>query len=334
MSNNRIEYIDLAKGFCIILVVFNHIHKTYDAPYLLADCFKMFRIPLYFFLSGLFFKNYEGIYGFIIRKINKLLIPFSFFYLFTSFLLPNLFSIIGGGQFDLSLLWSFINPEFFPNFPIWFLICLFQLNVIFYVVYLISEKFNNYGIFVMTLLSGILGFLGYYLGHNKINLLMFVDTSLSALPFFYIGFISRKYTNILQPNRIDRYNLLIACCLFFITFFFAKHIDYSTNNFINASFLRVYGCGISGVFSIIFLSKTIKFIPYVSYLGKYSIMILCTHFIIITYLNVVLKKYISYDWIAIMINLVLTLSLYSFIIPFMKKYMPYVTAQKDVFIVP
>lgn len=197
MEKKRIEFIDLAKGFCIILVVFNHIHKDYDAPFLLADCFKVFRMPLYFFLSGLFFKSYESFWGFIKRKTNKLLIPFIFFFLLTSFVMPNIISVLLGGRFDLSLLWSFIYPEFFPNFPIWFLYCLFELNIMFYVIYLVAGKFKKYNLLVMTVLSLIIGFVGYYLGHIKLNLPMFIDSAMSALPFFYIGFITRKYTYIL-----------------------------------------------------------------------------------------------------------------------------------------
>ena len=118
MEKKRLEFIDLAKGFCILLVVFNHIHKTFDTQFLLDDCFKMFTMPLYFLLSGMFFNKYEGIVGFMKRRINKLLIPFVFFFLLTSFLIPNIISVLTGSFFKIELLWSFVSPEFFPNFPI------------------------------------------------------------------------------------------------------------------------------------------------------------------------------------------------------------------------
>ena len=60
-------------------------------------------------------------------------------------------------------------------------------------------------------------------------------------------------------------------------------------------------------------------------------MLLCTHYIIAYFLNLFLGKFFALSaWTAIFINLAITLSLYSLIIPFMKKYMPHVTAQKDV----
>lgn len=86
----RIKFIDLAKGMCIMLVVLYHINKRYDMYPELFKILSTFRMPLYFFLSGLFFKEYENFLGFLKRKTNKLLIPFLFFYLITSFLMPNL----------------------------------------------------------------------------------------------------------------------------------------------------------------------------------------------------------------------------------------------------
>lgn len=160
---------------------------------------------------------------------------------------------------------------------------------------------------------------------------MFIDTAMSALPFFYVGYITRKYTTLLHPNRLDRINIPIACILFIITYTFAHHVDYAANDFTNSSFLSSYGCGLTGIFFVLLLSKSIKRIPFISYLGRYSIMLLCTHFVIVVFINVLFKR-ISFPspWIAIAINLAITLSLYAFLIPFMKKYMSHVTAQKDV----
>ena len=90
MKKNRIEFVDLAKGFCICLVVFSHCCSHYHLKTPIDLTCGAFRMPLYFFLSGLFFKTYEGFDGFLKRKINKLVIPFLFFYLIGSVLLPNI----------------------------------------------------------------------------------------------------------------------------------------------------------------------------------------------------------------------------------------------------
>ena len=74
----RIEYIDMAKGFCILLVVFAHIHPDLTR-YAWGVFFDSFRMPLYFFLSGIFFKRYSGIGEFCLKKINNLIVPLLFF---------------------------------------------------------------------------------------------------------------------------------------------------------------------------------------------------------------------------------------------------------------
>ena len=88
-TKQRIEYIDLAKGFCIVLVVLVHIAAFYTYQLPGGDFFKAFRMPLYFFLSGCFFKAYRGFSDFAKRKVNKLLIPYLFWYVLTSVGVPH-----------------------------------------------------------------------------------------------------------------------------------------------------------------------------------------------------------------------------------------------------
>ena len=65
----RIEFIDLAKGICIILVVLLHIVPSANIPEL-----RFIRIPLYFILSGLFFKDYGSFRNFLKKKVNNILL--------------------------------------------------------------------------------------------------------------------------------------------------------------------------------------------------------------------------------------------------------------------
>ncbi|MBQ6050567.1 MAG: acyltransferase family protein [Bacteroidaceae bacterium] len=86
----RLPYFDLAKGVCILLVILYHLQEAYEV-YLPSDRFLLLvRMPLYYFLSGFFFKEYDGFTSFAKKKVKRLLIPFLFFYLFTSVLLPIL----------------------------------------------------------------------------------------------------------------------------------------------------------------------------------------------------------------------------------------------------
>ncbi|MCH5329005.1 MAG: acyltransferase family protein, partial [Coprobacter sp.] len=73
----RIAFIDLAKGICILLVVLYHL----DGQIFGIPNFSALRMPLYFALSGLFFKPGGDITAFTVKKTNNILIPFLFWVL-------------------------------------------------------------------------------------------------------------------------------------------------------------------------------------------------------------------------------------------------------------
>ena len=138
-QSKRIDFIDLAKGFCIILVVLTHVNTYFNIEYPLKDVLASFRMPLYFILSGIFFKTYGGFGGFLKRKVNNLLIPFFFFYLTLSFALPNFLYLCGYSvrnidSLGLKSLFNFVFLDQFSNSPIWFLLCLFWTNIMCYII--------------------------------------------------------------------------------------------------------------------------------------------------------------------------------------------------------
>jgi fucose 4-O-acetylase-like acetyltransferase len=56
IKKERIQYIDALRGFTMLLVVFAHV-ETFSFQYMenatfLGEFFKLFRMPLFFFISG------------------------------------------------------------------------------------------------------------------------------------------------------------------------------------------------------------------------------------------------------------------------------------------
>ena len=74
VKKKRIQYIDALRGFCMILIIMNHCHFTFfnkEISQLLVNT----RVPFFFFLSGLFFKQYSSFKEFCIKKLNQLVVP-------------------------------------------------------------------------------------------------------------------------------------------------------------------------------------------------------------------------------------------------------------------
>ena len=338
MNQKRIEYIDLAKGLCITLVVFYHFFTIlHDTPPFIRSL-SVFRMPLYFFLSGLFFKEYEGFIGFFLRKVNKLLIPFAFFYLVTSFALPNIlhsvfgFTVRNTESLGISGLWAFVTYEDFSNNPIWFLWVLFLVNIYFYVVLVpvkkLTSKPQNIAA-IITVVCFAIGFAGsVWLGGKYIKC-AFLDSAMSALPFFVMGYLFNRFTDILVPNRWDKLLPIIVVACFALTFYVGGKCSYRVNSYHINPILQ-YVCGMTGTLGIIFTAKILRTLPFITYWGRYSIMILCTHGLLIHCLLPLIRRAHLSTMITALVLLPIVMFSYQLIIPLMKKYLPYVTAQKDV----
>lgn len=332
-ETERVVWIDTAKGLCIFLVVSHHIfanYGMYSEKGILTDTFyffQSFRIPLYYILSGLFFKEYGGFLNFVTKKTNKIFIPCMFFYITLSVIAPWLFFIMGKDVFQLEgtsfmeLLLSIIYKEgAYPNGPVWFLLCLFQINILFYIV----NKVSSHSIILLTILSCLIGTGGLLMSYFGMNLYCNTDSAITGIPFFCFGYILRRKTNFIS-NKKPKYMEVLICTTIslFVVFLFARNAEFNFNLFANK--LTVYPCGILGAFSVLIISKCIGKIPCISYWGRYSIIILSTHYFFIYLMDYTLPSSLN-NWF---ICLLLIMAPYFLIIPVFVRYLPYVTAQKD-----
>lgn len=329
-ENKRIAWIDLAKGFCILLVVINHVAIAMQIGSSLELQAGSFKMPLYFILSGLFFKQYVNFGGFLKRKTNKLFIPFLFFFVVTS-VLPE---AIGKHQSALTVA---MQTRYIPhNNGIWFLLCLFEMNVVFYLVHLLAKAVSQrWSTAIVLAVSALLGALGLCLASNRILLPFYLDTAMTALPFFAFGYWLFRHTGFMSaPLHWLRDGLLLVVCVL-IVWYMALPFIWIENRFpfeaspVVAWPLNIYLCGFAGTMMVLLISKLLKRLPLVSFWGRYSIIILCTNQVVIFVVNHFLSRWFSGTRLLLVL-LAVTLLICHLLILFMRKYMPHVTAQKDV----
>lgn len=336
-DKKRIEWIDLAKGFCIMLVVLQHVSEETSVNYPLSVQAFGFRMPLYFILSGLFFKKYEGFVGFLKRKTNKLLIPFLFFFLIVS---VSYWALLFKNDLHAyenetlrTLFYNFVllyeKDRIMLNGPIWFLLCLFEVNILFYFVQSLAEKISEkYKTALVLILSLIIGFTGLMLGVKGINIVFYLDTALAVLPFFAFGWWLFRHSSILTSPVNYKRDILIVVACGLIVYFCAAPVKWIVNRISLQDVWVVYLVGMAGTVMVLLVAKMIGRLPVISYWGKYSIMILCTHSFFVTGLHMVLGRYMSGSALLLTVFVLSMFGSY-LLIPFMKRYMPHVTAQKD-----
>lgn len=322
--HRRIDFIDLTKGLCIILVIMTHVGGVFS-PACDSAWMQCFLMPLYFFVSGLFFKSYDGFGDFLIRKINNLLIPFVVFYV-GSFLLMWGLSKALPGVFQLPVQWNELLLVFDRhaliryNPPIWFLVALFNCCILFYLIHYLRDKHLP----LFFLLSLLLSFAGFWLGKHRIELPLYLDVAMAALPFYLAGFWIRRYNFFLFPyHRFDKLIPLLVVAAALVLFFTAQPVGMRTNTYFGNLF-QTYVSAFAGIFTIMLLCKRIKHIGVVSYLGRYSIAALGIHGPLLHFFRPILEHLTSHLWIQSTLMLFIVLLTCILLTPVIVRFMPWI----------
>lgn len=325
-EKKRLEYIDLMKGICITMVILLHCGFFQGKLALINEYLKIFRMPLYFFLSGLFFKTYGGFSSFTIKKINNLVLP----YLFFSLLYLIYFTISAHNNIDYCS-WKYyffglIEPY---NYPLWFLRSLFITYTIYYILQkLISDsKLRILASFITSI------FVFYITPSIKemdnilvdwIYIYLNVLTSFFVLPYIAVAEQFKNKGLLTLSLSKSKCTLLFFVCLFLSITMYTKNFDLKSAEYGNNLFC-LYTSSFLGIFAIYFFSRIFNRVFFFSHIGRYSIIALGIH----TTLELVIKD-ISTNIQPRLISLIV-LVLCPLFIQFFKKYFPYFTAQKELF---
>lgn len=329
-EKQRIEFIDLAKGICILLVVAMHLIPEFESEYQFLGCLRM---PLYFCLSGLFYKNYGSARNFFIKKTNRILIPFLIWYLisYSIYYIGRL--IASSGREATYHIADVVFQNDIFNLPLWFLLCLFWSNLFFDLINRISGKWY-YQLSLVLMVSAI----GWVMSANNIYNFLYVGSCMTCLPFFYLGY-ALKNTNLLYAtkNKKKDFLIMVGCLVAAFIFIFMPEfpplLKYYTNEIEHGNPVTIYLSASLFVIGVLLICKFIKKIPFVSWIGRYSIIVLVSHILVSGYVSITIELIAkgSLDGLAKeLMVFIITVALMLAVIPFCKRFMPYVTAQKDV----
>jgi fucose 4-O-acetylase-like acetyltransferase len=334
----RIQYLDLAKGFCIILVVFYHTKGIVHRDYWLDPFLSAFRLPLYFLLSGLFFRDYGGFRHFLTKKANRLLVPFLAFYLLTAVLLPNVLHLVFGIEFEtvtgMASLWAFIWPGEYPNIPIWFLWCLFLMNVLFWLIHRVAHHWsdgqdNARAVSMIIATCLVCGFIGHLLLSAFPTDVGNVFKALASMPFFCAGYLLGRFDGLSALQNLSWIGVIVLFCLLLGICIFSLQTSASSL----LTFLFSLVAGVTGAMMMVLLARMLGCVLFISYIGRYSIILLLTHGLLVRVLSPLcrsLASVLSADGAIFVVTLLILLS-YLVIIPFCRRYLPHITAQKPLF---
>lgn len=284
-------------------------------------------MPIFFIISGIFFSTNMGIKSWINKKTNRLIIPYITFYTITYLLnlILHLLKIKTKNPFSYIDFFQIFWKDVFSNNVIWFLLALFWSSLLLYIII----KYSNNTITEILCIS-----LSYLLGYScylfNINIPLYIDSAFSSVIFIYFGYLLKKHRVIetINSKRSVKmitliFSISLICSL--LNIYAIQGISLITNSIRNP-FLFLLG-GLSGSLFILGISYIIKKIPIISFIGKESIIVLCTHMYIINLLVKIFNKVEDQELIPILIFFTTIISYY-FISPIFHKYLPFLIGER------
>jgi fucose 4-O-acetylase-like acetyltransferase len=282
-KKDRIEWIDIAKGITIILMIIAH---TIPIGNVVRNIIYSFHMPLFIILSGYTFNYNNGsrIFNKIIRDINRLIIPtlvtvgISILVLFmqSHFDIKSLEFIIK--QSIEGLIWAAaVSSKYADLGFVWFLLTLFWIRTIARICIKKLSLKNSIVIF------GLLGILGIQFGGAGYELPQNFDVVFVGLLFFAVGLLWNKYQNSINRHKIKI--LLFSIWVMCICNFVGINIDMGIRQYPGDLLCVIQA--VSGTFIMcnlsIWIDNIVGLNKFLKYIGKETLLILCIHHIEFNY---------------------------------------------------
>ena len=294
MPKKRLDYLDMAKGVGIFLVVLGHIEYLSEST---MRWIFSFHMPLFFVIGGILSSTFAGKEAMpfrenIRKRAGGTLTPYASFsimiltmHLFEFFFQPER---ISERELARELVDSITG---YGLHTLWFLPVYFLSGTLFYLFRCSfgGKRYGSVGIGICILALDVLAFCLIYglrldqypvlerelLWHAGMNLLVLLMRVLIVLPFFFLG---RCYAGLIKGKRDGRKALHAgAGALLFAVGAYASQ----QSSILDLHYLYIYPIHyLTASVSCIGLLELMRVLPasrILSYLGQNSLVIMCTH---------------------------------------------------------
>lgn len=288
-NNQRIYWLDIAKGIGIILVILAH------SIFPFVQQIDYFHMPLFFILAGFTFKA-KQVKDFLLSKVNRIFVPYIFWAI-----LSGLISLIPHGYGGVF------------NGPLWFLQNIFVALILIFIGYLSKSYIYILIIFSVSILSSIIP------DFDKVLPFQLGLGATSAL-FIYLGTLCGK--RIKKSSRRNGFliliiSLIIFCLLSVIARNSGLSGSYVSKALFKENYILSFTLAIAGSFAVVGFSILLSRQKILEWFGKNSLVIMCVHFPLCMYLDGALVKLpyfttsinkliiASFEWVIVIIFSVL-----------------------------
>ena len=288
--SKRIEYLDIAKGIGILLVVLGHNDFEVISLFIQRLIYS-FHMPLFFFLSGYFINTSVPFLDFFKKRFNALLKPF-FFTIFLIYFTSVSFEKMGFNTAITRTVKSLYGSGHYLDWvQLWFLPHLFAVSLYAFLFITLVSRLRNrwltWGILLATLAIAVPFLNAFYpfaisiLGkeYELFGLPFSLDLVLASGFFFILGNEIRQVTS---EKTFDNWLLLAGTggIVLLLNILFPYEIDFNIRLY--ESFLVNTTEAVLGILFILALARqielhTTRLASFLKYLGNISLIILLFH---------------------------------------------------------
>ena len=312
IKNNRLDYIDVAKGIGMLLVIWAHI--LVEGP--INWFIYIFHMPLFFYISGMLYtpEKYKKVGVLLSRRVRSLIVPYVIYSCITwgiwygycvfshqkvdSYLSPLFQTVIAQGSGGFLV----------HNVPLWFVTCLFVVEIAYFFINKIRD--DKFKALTCVLIS--------IVGYCMIEVFTFfpfkllpwsIEVACATMIYYGTGNILRSYTKKVyfkfkELRTVIR--IVIIAALFLITLICSlrtRHISYGSDRLSDKP-VELYIGAFAGISLVLLISALIAsisssskvicvIISYIKWIGRYSFRFMAVHVPIKGFLTVVVAKVFS-----------------------------------------
>ena len=278
---HRIDWIDLVKGFGIILVIYGH-----NLPFLESYIYT-FHMPLFFFISGLLHSKKMLNYAIIKKRAKQILVP----YFLWSMLLFLFWFFIGrkygdSVNLDLSVSKNFLGIFYaqggheFMNWglPMWFLPAIFLNFLTFGCIRLLQNRKHQIAVVLCLVVFGFL-----ISSFFDTHLIWSLDVSFVSLFFYAMAFYLKDFL-LSSTIKYEAIILVVVCIVHaLLSLSSIGKVDMYRSIYGNA-FLFLINATLGISFWVLFFKK-VKKLPFLGFFGKNTLPLLALHTRALTFIK-------------------------------------------------
>lgn len=314
--NKRVDYIDVIKGIAIFGVVWRH-----------TACPSWLTLNFIFFLLGGFFFKRKPFKTFLYEKIRYVLIPFVLFYTISYLFRIALYYWDSGSI--ASFHWGCLLDVFkissrtdylFVNIPLWFLLCFFTIQIIYYFISYLN-KWSVLVIAILCLLSKQFFF--------SIPAPFMINSAFYYLGYFALGnVVGKPWIEKLRDIKFRKMSLAISILLFAGLFIPMDEFEGFVFNVLR--FVKL----LMAFFIIMSIASWLnekRYLSLVRFYGENSLTILGLHTLPLVVVNkLTLMLYGECTPFMGFIQSVIVMAVMYFVILLCNRYIPFFVGKKEV----